>query len=778
MQVSSVEVDDGRESSEKMKKLCRNAAAESAVLLKNDNVLPVGNNKIALFGRTQFDTFLTGYGSGGDVKATYRTNIAEGIARSGINYDEELMAAYEKWTQKHKPYMGFWGFWPLSYEEMPVSDYVLKKSSEAAEIAVYVIGRATGEDRDNKKARGGWYLTKSEEKLLARLRKHFKKICVLLNVASVMDMSWVEKYSADAVMYIWQGGQETGDAVADLLSGAVSPCGKLPDTVAAYEDYPSSSNYGRKKCTRYAEDIYVGYRYFQTFAPEKAVYPFGFGLSYTRFKTEVLSAKFGEIRVKVTNTGQRAGRETVQLYCKPPQGKLGKPARVLTDFKKTKKLMPKESQELVLTFDEKSIASFDDTGKVKAQAFFMEAGEYDFYVGGDVASAERAYVFKQNETKIIEQLEEVCAIFKPFSRMINDRGLKYEPIPAGKSGLVKERVLNDLPAELNPPESSFAWDDVLSGKAELNDFIAELSLDELEHLLRGSDTGMYDENGIAGNAGIIGGTCDSLRAKGVPVLSTNDGFSGVRLQAHTALIPIATALAATFDTELVKELGECTAEEMLDCGSHIMLSPNVNIHRNPLCGRNFEYFSEDPLLSGKLGAAYILGLQSKGASATLKHLACNNQERGRHINDSRVSGRALREIYLRPFEIAVKESKPDLVMTSYNKLNGVYSCYNYDLATTLLRKQWGYEGCVVTDWWMSYGSSPDFKNVDLQAYRVRAQVDVFMPGSAKFGKYKGKSDGSLIRSLNRGGIKKGEIQRCAANILKLCLKHSKKNEEK
>ena len=276
--------------------------------------------------------------------------------------------------------------------------------------------------------------------------------------------------------------------------------------------------------------------------------------------------------------------------------------------------------------------------------------------------------------------------------------------------------------------------------------------------------------GVAGNAGAFGGITDSLREKGVPPIITSDGPAGLRLKRYCSLIPCGTALACTWDTELVEELSVKTGEEMIHYGVDVHLAPGMNIHRNPLCGRNFEYFSEDPLLSGKVAAAMIRGVQSVGKASCPKHFACNNQETKRNTNDSRVSERALREIYLRNFEIAVKEAKPLVIMTSYNKVDGVWSHYNYDLVTTVLRKEWGYEGCVITDWWMRRSKSPEFPEMRDNAYRVRAQVDVLMPGDMGHIAKKYKSDGSLLKTLGKpGGITLGELQRTAENVLKLAL---------
>ena len=307
------------------------------------------------------------------------------------------------------------------------------------------------------------------------------------------------------------------------------------------------------------------------------------------------------------------------------------------------------------------------------------------------------------------------------------------------------------------------------GKITLDDFISQLNNDELEALTRGQGM-MNSDLGVVGNAGAFGGIIPSLREKGVAPIITTDGPAGIRIKKYTSLIPCGTALASTWNCSLIELLTTVMGTEMLEHGSDVLLAPGMNIQRNVLCGRNFEYFSEDPVLSGKMGSAYVNGIQTNGVSACPKHFACNNQEVRRTKNDSRVSQRALREIYLKGFEICVKESKPLNIMTSYNKINGVWSHYNYDLVTTVLRKEWGYEGNVMTDWWMQKSASPEFPSVKDNAYRVRAQVDVLMPGG-KHNAKKYKSDGTLLATIGKtDGITRAELERTARNVLNLVLK--------
>lgn len=773
-QASVKEINDGRTSSVRMKELCRKAAAESCVLLKNEGVLPLCGENISIFGRCQINYFYVGYGSGGDVKAPYKISLLQGLLDNRISVNEQLVTDYRKWVKKHEPYDGFWGHWPRCYDEMPLSYKKIKSYSQNSETAVIVVGRSAGEDRENVLKRGGWFLTKTEENLIKNVTNCFKKVCVVINIGSLMDMSWVEKYKVGAVLYAWQGGQESGNGVADVLSGKVNPCGKLSDTIADINYYTSTQNFGNKQVTEYSDDIYVGYRAFETFETlkDKVKYPFGFGLSYTKFAIEIDEILYTDkitIKVTVTNRGNHEGREVVQVYLGAPNAKLAKPAKVLAAYAKTKLLEPEQSEQLTISFRPEEFASYDDTGVTGPKnCFILEGGEYNVYIGTDVRSAKLSAKFTFEE-KVISKTVAACSPDESFTRIVNDNGaMRMQTVRAEKSTL-RERVLENMPQELTLNDKVYNFSQVISGEISLDEFIASLSVEDLETLSRGSLDGMYSPQGAAGNAGVFGGTSESLKKKGVPVICTNDGPSGVRLQAHSSLIPIGTALACTFDDELVQALAYEMGREVIERNSRVLLAPGMNIHRNPLCGRNFEYFSEDPYLSGKMAAAFVKGVQSAGASAVLKHFACNNQETNRLRNNSRVSQRALREIYLKNFEICVKEAKPDFIMVSYNKLNGVYNCYNYDLCTEVLRNEWKYEGCVLTDWWIIDDKSPHFENVTLQAYRVRAQVDVFMPGCAKFGKYKHKCDGTLLNSFKQGGITLGEMQRTAKNVLQLCI---------
>lgn len=727
----------------------RQAGAEGCVLLKNDDALPLKpDREIAVFGRCQLDWFYVGYGSGGDIHAPYNVNLLEGLSNAGVKYNKVLADTYKAWTEDedNKADHGWWGHWPMNHPEMPLTEELVKNAARTSETAVVVIGRAAGEDRENVLEKGSYYLTDEEKTVLRTVTRIFRRTVVVLNIGSIMDMSWTEEYGDkfSAILIAWQGGMESGNAVCDVLYGKVNPCGKLPDTIAKrYEDYPSAANFGGKEYNDYAEGIFVGYRHFDTKAPEKVLYPFGFGLSYTTFQVSQVSFTHEDgvtVTVEVKNTGDLPGKEVVQLYAFQPKGKLEKAKRVLVAFGKTRELKPGEAEQIMLVCDEKYLASYDES----RHAFILEAGEYRFSVN-DI----QVGTFKQEKTLVTEQCEAVCSPSVDLKKRIIDR--LPEALPTtGHKGIKFERVM--------------------SGEANIDDFIAQLSNEELEALTRGHGM-MGSVLGALGNAGVFGGVIPSLREKGVPPITCCDGPAGIRMKKYCALVPCGTDIAASWNKELTEQLFSLVGAEMKHHGVDILLAPGMNVHRNPLCGRNFEYFSEDPVLSGKMASAVVKGIQSQGVGCCPKHFACNNQETKRNTNDSRVSERALREIYLRNFEICVKEAKPLTIMTSYNKINGVWSHYNYDLVTTVLRREWGYEGMVMTDWWMQKSASPEFPKLRDNAYRVRAQVDVLMPGDMGHMAKKYKSDGSLCKTLGQSdGITRGELQRTAKNVLKLILR--------
>lgn len=758
--------------------ILRKSAAEGAVMLKNDGVLPLKKGTaISLFGRCCDDYFFVGYGSGGDVNYPYSISLTEGIRNcENLRLNEALADTYSTWSAAHPINHGFWGAWPFHYEEMPLNDNIVIAAKRSSDVAIVTIGRSSGEDRDCKFENGSYFLTDDEIDMLDTVTNHFDKVVVLLNVGSIIDMSWTWHYGdkISAILYVWQGGMESGNAIADILCGKVTPSGKLTDTIIKkYSDNPVSENFGNKDFNNYEEDIYVGYRYFETFNKNAVLYPFGFGLSYTDFEIKCTASKpvesGFEFEIEVTNTGNYTGKEVAQLYLEKPCGQLGNPKMVLAAFAKTKALAPNETEILKLYVDLYQLSSYDDCGSTNhAGAYVIEKGNYKFHLGNDVRNNKEIFSFYQNETTVFAQHKQAAAPRADFEIIraaeIDGKIVQKHQKAAKEKFDMASRILNNLPPAIpQTADKGLKLDDVKNKNCTIEEFTAQLSLDELEAITRG-DYEMDSKLCTDGNAGAYGGVLQSLRDKGIPAVCTTDGPSGIRLKASASLLPIGTLLASSFNTELVEELYSAIAKEMKNRGSDVLLAPGMNIHRSVLCGRNFEYFSEDPYLTGKMAAASVKGIQKEGASACPKHFACNNQEYRRNMNDSRVSERALREIYLKGFEICIKEAQPKNIMTSYNKINGVYGHYNYDLCTTILRDEWGYTGNVMTDWWMKKSKSPEFPQLCDQAYRIRAQVDLLMPGGERVTNR--KPDGTLLKTYSKeNGITLGEMQRSAMNIL-------------
>lgn len=748
-----------------MPECIRTAGEESIVLLKNNNVLPLDEKGVSVFGRCQLDYFYVGYGSGGDVHQPYEINLIDGLKNNKVKINAELLSIYEKWCSDNPVNHGFWGHWPMNFPEMELTEEIVDNAAKGSNTALIIIGRAAGEDRENKLEKGSYYLTDAELNMLRLVTSKFDKTAIIMNCGNIIDMSWTEEFGdkLGAILYAWQCGMESGNALANVLTGKTNPSGKLPDTIAKHnEDYPSSDNFGNKEYNNYAEDIFVGYRYFETFAPERVLYPFGFGLSYTDFAIEPIRFSADEeikISVKVTNTGSTAGKEVVQVYVTAPDGKLSKAKMNLLAFAKTKELLPSESECIDFVIKPYDFASFDED----IYSYILEEGTYTFHIGNSVKSTTEAGKVEL-DYQILDKLQPICPVQKSF-RLINGDMAKTGDLN------LKARIIENLPSEVGyKGDKGYKLIDVKNGTITLDEFISQLSNKELEALSRGQGK-MDSELGVIGNAGAFGGIIESLREKGIPPIITTDGPAGIRVRKYTSLIPCGTALASTWNCALIEKLTSVMGEELVYHKSDVLLAPGMNIHRNVLCGRNFEYFSEDPVLSGKMAGAYVKGIQSAGVSACPKHFACNNQEVMRTKNDSRVTQRALREIYLKGFEICVKDANPLNIMTSYNKINGVWSHYNYDLVTTVLRGEWGYSGNVMTDWWMQKSVSPEFPNIKDNAYRVRAQVDVLMPGGMKRLEKKYKSDGSLLKSLGENeGITRGELERTAKNVLSLAMK--------
>lgn len=748
--------------------------SEGIVMLKNENnALPLDTNKeVAVFGRIQFHYYKSGTGSGGMVNVTKVVNILDGLIDNGVKVNEKLLGTYRKWDKENPFDLGEgWGGEPWSQKEMPLDEGLVKETAKSCETAIVIIGRTAGEEQDNRLEAGSYLLSDDEIEMLTVVREHFKKVVLLLNVGNIIDMTDINRIAPDAVLYVWQGGMTGGKGTADVLTGKVSPSGKLPDTIAyKASDYPSDANFGREENRDiYAEDIYVGYRYFETFAKEKVLYPFGFGLSYTEFEIKTEKAEITERAVKlsvsVKNIGSYKGKEVIEVYCEAPQGRLGKAARVLCGFEKTRELVPQEEQVVEIAVDIAKLASYDDSGVTgNKSCYVLEAGEYKFYVGSDVRSAEYVCSFEQGEDLITERLTQSLAPVESFERIkpVCEGGafsIGREAVPVSEVD-ESARRLEKLPKEIayTGDKGIKLWD-VKNGKNTMDEFIAQLSDYDLSCIIRGE--GMGSPRVTAGTASAFGGVSENLNGFGIPAGCCSDGPSGMRLDCGTKAfsLPNGTMIASSFNKELTSELFTFMGLEMAANKVDCLLGPGMNIHRHPLNGRNFEYFSEDPFLTGKMAAAELKGMAGAGVTGTIKHFCANNRETNRHFIDSVVSERALREIYLKGFEIAVKEGGASSVMTTYGIVNGLWTAGNFDLNTVILREEWGFKGFTMTDWWANInvrGKEPD--KTDFAAM-ARAQNDVYMvcPDGEK-------NDDNTLAALENGGIERCELQRNAANI--------------
>ena len=761
--------------------LARQATAEGCVLLENEGqALPLREGeRVAVFGRMAFHYYKSGLGSGGLVNTRYVVGILDALKDcKEIRLDEKLMGIYEDWIRENPFDEGQgWGRVPWCQKEMEVTDEMLGCARDN-DVSLVIIGRTAGEDQDNNAGPGSYCLTETEEDMIRRVCQVSKRTVVVLNVGNIIDMSWVEKYHPQAVLYAWQGGQEGGNGVADVLTGKVCACGKLTDTIAqSIEDYPSTENFGDPFKNYYKEDIYVGYRYFETFAKDKVLYPFGYGLSYTSFgiKAEILKNSEEELTVsaEVVNTGAVKGKEVVQVYAKVPQGKLGNPARRLIGFAKTGELKPGEKEEVVIVIPKYDLTSYDDSGVTGHKScYVLEEGTYEIFVGSDVRSAESAGCYEE-KFRVVEKLQEACAPVEKFSRM------KAVLMPDGSYQAVTEEVpvrtvdpqerrKQNLPETLAyTGDKGYKLVDVLDGKVSMENFVAQISEEDLIAMFRGE--GMCSPKVTPGTAAAFGGVTESMKALGIPVGCCADGPSGIRMDCGTKAfsLPNGTALGCTFNTELVSDLYEMTGKELRLNKIDSLLGPGMNIHRNPLNGRNFEYISEDPLLTGRICAAQVKAMAKSGIGSTIKHFCGNNQEVGRSTSDSVMSERCLREIYLKGFEMAVREGGARSVMTTYGSVNGLWTAGSYDLCTTILRKEWGFEGIVMTDWWAKSNYEGHQAEVQVKAPMVAAQNDIYMVVSDA--KANPEKD-DVEEMLHAGKLTLGELQRNGANILGFLLK--------
>ena len=784
--------------------LAGKAAAEGIVLLKNDGVLPLKlSDPIALFGSGADKTVKGGIGSG-DVNNRENISIFRGVREAGAavtslewlkDYDRRYDDAREKWKEKiledaHHVDNPFDAYAANPFV-LPEGRSITEKDLKGACAALYVISRISGEGKDRRLAEGDYYLSRREWEDIRYLDQYGIPLILILNAGGPVELTDIlrEADNIRAVLNISQPGQEGGTAVADILFGKAVPEGKLTATWAErYEDYPCADSFsylnGNLEKEEYREGIYVGYRYFDSFGV-KPLFPFGHGLSYTSFEM-----KFHEIKAKenalgaevtVTNTGKSyAGREVVQVYVSLPRTGNEKEYRRLAGFRKTDSLKPGESQNVVVEIRQKQLAVFSE----ERQAWIVEKGMYGIWIGGSSAEARLCAFVKVPEEVTLEETHRICPREEMFAELcMNGSEKDIRRTPAEKEGQLsvyefiprREKQKNyKAPAERRYPVEALIpllYGNITSGASTLGSAgirvpgSAGESTEALEEKYGIRSLIMAD-----GPAGIrlrqsyqVDRASDTVYGTGV-LGSLENGFlepmelhenADTYFQYCTAF-PVGTALAQTWDAELLREFGCAVAEEMEEYHVDLWLAPGMNIQRNPLCGRNFEYFSEDPLLTGVLAAAVTQGVQSRpGCGVTIKHFACNNQEDNRMGVDACISERALREIYLRGFEIAVKESAPAAVMSSYNLLNGVHAANSRDLCTVLAREEWGFQGVIMSDW---NTTVPADGSIPWKC--AAAGNDIIMPGNIR-------DDENIRQAYMRGELTEETIRECAGRIIAL-----------
>ena len=761
--------------------IARKAAAEGMVLLENNGILPLpAGAKLALYGQGARYTVKGGTGSG-DVNSRNTISAEQGLRNAGFRivnqdyldrFDAEFTvnkkkceeAIYREAGEERDPgrlYKAHATFTP----ELPCLP-VRREDTAGADAIVYVISRISGEFADRHAEKGDYYLSDREETELKTLSGFGLPLVVVLNVGGVMDLSFMDRLKADALLLMSQAGSEGGNALADILSGRVNPSGRLTDTWAfRYEDYPSSATFSHRNGQLaeefYTEGIYIGYRYFDSFEV-KPRYPFGYGLSYTVFAEEVCGAELHgsdlTVSVKVRNAGSDAGRQVIQLYAACPSAGLITERKRLVAFGKTGLLQPGGEEVLSLSFSLRGLTSYHE----RRASWILQAGEYGIFAGENAGKIFPAVRLRLDKTITVEKAAGICELqeaIREISPEQPDEDLNRFafPLPEIRITDAAEALAGHVSAEEKP------FDPAVAGKAA--EIAARMTLRDKACLVVGARSAMAGE--IVGSQaksvpGAAGETV-AFEQYGIPGMILADGPAGVRINPEyeidletggiipprdwfemleirffgkvirhenaevryqiTTAVPIGTLLAQTFDTALAEEIGTAVAADLRAFGIAVWLAPGMNIHRNPLCGRNFEYYSEDPLLSGSMAAAVTRGVQQEpGVGVSIKHFACNNQEDNRmHVNEI-MTERTLREIYLKGFEIAVKTSDPMTIMTSYNRINGVHSANNYDLCTQAARKEWGFRGFIMTDWSTTNGGGSS------AAKCILAGNDLIMPG--------------------------------------------------
>lgn len=782
----------------------RKHLGECVVLLKNNGAFPLDKpGKIAAYGCGVRGTIKGGTGSG-EVNSRYFVTVEEGLKNAGFSitttnwldgYDKVRAEAKKQFISDLKAKAkanGENAMFAAMGAVMPEPDYDLPLDGEG-EVAIYVLSRISGEGND-RLIDGDVKLCASEKRDILALNKKYEKFMLIINAGGPVDLS--ELGEVGNILVMSQLGSESGNGLADILLGKQNPSGKLTTTWSAWEDYCTIGDFGSKADTRYKEGIYVGYRYFDAVG-KKANYPFGYGLSYTTFETKIKDVAADSdaitVRALVTNTGSKAGKEVVQVYVSAPWGKLDKPYQDLAGFAKTSELAPGAREEVSVTFNLSNLASYDE----ERSAFILEAGDYLIRVGNSSADTAIAAKVVLDEEFITLQARKALGTpdftdWKPEKREAEEVG---SDVP----------VLNIKAADLKQPKAV-----VYDTKYEVLDVVKSLTDEQLAYLNTGASAARGGLLSIIGNAskrvcGAAGETSDVAENLGCPVLVMADGPAGVRITRkyyedkkglhavgasglpesmlemmpapakfamkllsggdkvkkgvevktqYCTAIPIGTALAQSWNLELAEGCGDIVGDEMERFGVHLWLAPALNIHRSILCGRNFEYFSEDPFIGGKMSAALTIGVQKhKNCGTTIKHFCANNQETNRYTNNSQVSERAMREIYLRGFEICVKESHPHALMTSYNLLNGVHTSERRDICVDILRAEWGYEGLVMTDWLIA--AMPADKNSPYRKPKASliaaAGGELVMPGD--------KADvKDILEGLQNGNVTREQLE--------------------
>ncbi len=796
--------------------LARRAAAESYVLLQNpEHTLPLQGEKIALYGMGGRCTVAGGKGSG-ESNPRYVVSIEQGLENAGYtvtskswldDYDRENAERYEEFRQmveshlvgltKPNEVIGT----AHSFKYTCPSGRMVNEADVAAsdtDTAIYVLTREAGEGNDRRPDKGDFRMTDIEVENVQFLCDHYAHVTVVINVGGMVDLTPIVDLPI-AIVYMVQGGMEGGNALADVLSGKVNFGGRLADSwLMNYEQIPGGDYYssldGDLENEYYTEGMYVGYRYYDSFGIEPR-YPFGYGLSYTTFEQKVLSVSLEgskvTTKIQVTNTGDAAGREVVQVYLSVP----GSVEKSLAAFGKTSLLPAGTAEELILTFDLKDNAVYNEEGS----CWELPQGNYLVQAGAHSRSVAAAAVLTLAETVPTRQCRSCCRAQENWPRP----ELAAEDA-AGKNEQNGQNSQNDSGAALpeglpvlvvDPAVFTCELVDYTEPAAEESEKVKEvldrLTTEQQVELLRGGDL----QNQTIPHFQIMGAggkTAITLLEQGVPNIIFSDGPAGVnimeeltvtesgtfrpakplerynwgamkqmmkymvstdgtRVYRYATAWPVELLVAQSWDTGLLEEMGAAVAKELEEFGITLLLAPAMNIHRNPLCGRNFEYYSEDPLVSGKMAAAYVRGIQSrKGVGATIKHFCCNNQEENRLAVNENVSEKALREIYLKGFEIAVKESSPLSLMTSYNQLNGAYTGCRKDLITDILRCEWGYKGLVMTDWGTRYHA----------AEALKAQTDLMMPGCDA-------DRDTVLEALKDGNVTAPQVRNSAARVLEL-----------